>query len=241
MPIVGQRQRRDAARQRAGHAGLHEPRAGRGRPRAARAAVGRLQPRRHALLPADRQAAVRGGRRRRGAPQGPAGRVPTAAAARPVDRPGAGGGLPQGDGDSSPTDRYASCRALAEDVERWMADEPVSAWREPLSRRARRWARRNRTAVTGGGGGAGRRGRRAGGGRWSVQTRAKAEIARALSQRDRGQHGPWPPPTPTWPLEGRRAGAVRPGGGGDQDVPHRRQRGLPAQGGPVQGRCATGS
>ena len=47
-----------------------------------------------------------------------------------------------------PEDRYGSCRALAEDVERWMADEPVSAWREPLSRRARRWARRNRTAVT---------------------------------------------------------------------------------------------
>ena len=29
-----------------------------------------------------------------------------------------------------------------------MADEPVTAWREPFSRRARRWARRNRTAVT---------------------------------------------------------------------------------------------
>ena len=47
-----------------------------------------------------------------------------------------------------PEDRYATCRALADDVERWMADEPVTAWREPLSRRARRWARRNRTAVT---------------------------------------------------------------------------------------------
>jgi serine/threonine-protein kinase len=47
-----------------------------------------------------------------------------------------------------PEDRYAGCRALAEDVERWMADEPVSAWREPLRRRARRWANRNRTAVT---------------------------------------------------------------------------------------------
>ena len=46
-----------------------------------------------------------------------------------------------------PEDRYGSCRALAEDIERWMADEPVSAWREPFSRRARRWARRNRTAV----------------------------------------------------------------------------------------------
>jgi len=46
-----------------------------------------------------------------------------------------------------PEDRYSSPKALAEDVERWMADEPVAAWREPLSRRARRWARRNRTAV----------------------------------------------------------------------------------------------
>jgi serine/threonine-protein kinase len=45
-------------------------------------------------------------------------------------------------------DRYATCRALADDVDRWMADEPVSAWSEPLSRRARRWAWRNRTAVT---------------------------------------------------------------------------------------------
>jgi serine/threonine-protein kinase len=45
-------------------------------------------------------------------------------------------------------DRYGSPRALAEDIERWMADEPVSAWREPLVRRARRWSRRNRTLVT---------------------------------------------------------------------------------------------
>jgi serine/threonine protein kinase/tetratricopeptide (TPR) repeat protein len=47
-----------------------------------------------------------------------------------------------------PEDRYDSTKALAEDIERWMADEPVSAWREPFSRRARRWARRNRTAVS---------------------------------------------------------------------------------------------
>ena len=47
-----------------------------------------------------------------------------------------------------PEDRYPSGRALADDLDRWMADEPVSAWREPWARRARRWARRNRTAVT---------------------------------------------------------------------------------------------
>jgi tetratricopeptide (TPR) repeat protein len=44
-------------------------------------------------------------------------------------------------------DRYGSCKALAEDVEHWMAGEPVTAWREPMSRRVRRWARRHRTPV----------------------------------------------------------------------------------------------
>jgi serine/threonine-protein kinase len=44
-------------------------------------------------------------------------------------------------------DRYATSKVLAEDIERWMADEPISAWHEPFSRRARRWARRNRTAM----------------------------------------------------------------------------------------------
>ena len=47
-----------------------------------------------------------------------------------------------------PEDRYATCRALAEDVERWMADEPVSAWREPWARRARWWVRRHWPLVT---------------------------------------------------------------------------------------------
>ena len=32
---------------------------------------------------------------------------------------------------TNPEDRYASCRALADDVERWTADESVSAWKEP--------------------------------------------------------------------------------------------------------------
>jgi len=46
-----------------------------------------------------------------------------------------------------PEERYSSCRSLAEDIERWMADEPVTAWREPISRRVRRWMQRNRTTV----------------------------------------------------------------------------------------------
>ncbi len=47
-----------------------------------------------------------------------------------------------------PEGRYPSPRALADDVERWLAGEPVSAWREPISTRAQRWVRRHRTLVT---------------------------------------------------------------------------------------------
>ncbi len=47
----------------------------------------------------------------------------------------------------SPEDRYATSRSLGDDIERWIADEPVSAFHEPLIRRMRRWGRRNRTAV----------------------------------------------------------------------------------------------
>jgi serine/threonine-protein kinase len=47
-----------------------------------------------------------------------------------------------------PSDRYQSPRALAEDIEHWLADEPVSAYREPWHDRARRWSRKHRTFVT---------------------------------------------------------------------------------------------
>jgi serine/threonine-protein kinase len=48
-----------------------------------------------------------------------------------------------------PEDRYPSAEALAADVEQWLADEPVSAWREPWTVKARRWVNRHRTLVTG--------------------------------------------------------------------------------------------
>jgi serine/threonine protein kinase len=47
-----------------------------------------------------------------------------------------------------PANRYPTAKALAEDVERWLADEPVSAWREPLTHRASRWGRRHRAIFT---------------------------------------------------------------------------------------------
>jgi tetratricopeptide (TPR) repeat protein len=49
---------------------------------------------------------------------------------------------------AGPTDRYAMALDLAGDVKCWLADESVMAWREPLSMRPRRWARRHRTLVT---------------------------------------------------------------------------------------------
>lgn len=44
-------------------------------------------------------------------------------------------------------DRYASAQDVASEVQRWLGDEPVSAYREPLRLRARRWARRHRSLV----------------------------------------------------------------------------------------------
>jgi serine/threonine protein kinase len=46
-----------------------------------------------------------------------------------------------------PEDRYATASDLAEDVRRWLADQPVSAWREPLFTRVRRWGRRHKVLV----------------------------------------------------------------------------------------------
>jgi serine/threonine-protein kinase len=46
-----------------------------------------------------------------------------------------------------PEGRYASARALADDIEHWLADEPVSAYREPWRVRCGRWVRRHQPAV----------------------------------------------------------------------------------------------
>lgn len=48
-----------------------------------------------------------------------------------------------------PERRYSSPRELADDVERWLADEPVIAYREPLLTRAARWGRKHKTLVAG--------------------------------------------------------------------------------------------
>jgi Flp pilus assembly protein TadD/tRNA A-37 threonylcarbamoyl transferase component Bud32 len=45
------------------------------------------------------------------------------------------------------SERYAAVSELARDLERYLADEPVGAYREPRRESLRRWARRHRTAV----------------------------------------------------------------------------------------------
>ncbi|HZL88225.1 MAG TPA: PQQ-binding-like beta-propeller repeat protein, partial [Pirellulaceae bacterium] len=46
-----------------------------------------------------------------------------------------------------PEDRYASPNDLADELERWLADEPVTAARDNLVAKLARWGRRNRTRV----------------------------------------------------------------------------------------------
>jgi serine/threonine-protein kinase len=47
----------------------------------------------------------------------------------------------------SPADRYSSARALGEEIERWLADQPVLAYPEPFPARALRWVRRRKQWV----------------------------------------------------------------------------------------------
>ncbi len=46
-----------------------------------------------------------------------------------------------------PDDRYASALDLATDVERWLADEPVRTYREPMMVRLGRWGRQHKPVV----------------------------------------------------------------------------------------------
>jgi hypothetical protein len=49
----------------------------------------------------------------------------------------------------APEERYATALDLAAEVDRWLADEPVRAYREPWTTRTRRWLKRHRLPVTG--------------------------------------------------------------------------------------------
>ena len=45
-------------------------------------------------------------------------------------------------------DRYTTAAELAQEVQRYLADEPVQAYAEPWTSRVSRWARRHKTAVS---------------------------------------------------------------------------------------------
>jgi tetratricopeptide (TPR) repeat protein/serine/threonine protein kinase len=47
----------------------------------------------------------------------------------------------------NPAERYATARELADDLERFLRDEPIRARRPTLVQRARKWARRHKTVV----------------------------------------------------------------------------------------------
>jgi len=49
---------------------------------------------------------------------------------------------------TKPEERYSSAQLLADDIERWLADEPIAIYKEPLITRASRWARKNRIKVS---------------------------------------------------------------------------------------------
>lgn len=46
------------------------------------------------------------------------------------------------------TDRYRTAASLANDLELWLADEPVPAYAEPMIQRAARWVKKHRSLVT---------------------------------------------------------------------------------------------
>ena len=48
----------------------------------------------------------------------------------------------------NPDERYATALELAADLEHWLADDAVSAWREPWTSRAKRWMRKHQTLTS---------------------------------------------------------------------------------------------
>ena len=106
------------------HAGSSCAGAGGGPARPAGPGQRRVQSGRDAVLPADGQAALRRARRWRGAAEGAARRLPAAAPDPARDTAGPGSDLPESDG-AAASGSLPDGPALAGDIEKWLADEPV--------------------------------------------------------------------------------------------------------------------
>jgi len=50
--------------------------------------------------------------------------------------------------EKNPADRYGTAQELADDLRRFLTDEPIWARRANLAKRVRKWARRHRTLVS---------------------------------------------------------------------------------------------
>ena len=135
--------------QAVGHAGVHEPGAGR-RPAAtssARPATSTAWGRRSTCLLTGRPPFA-GDDVGEVLAAGPARRLPAAAAGQPAACRGRWRRSAARRWPCSPADRYAvGPRPWPTDVERWLADEPVAAYRDPPAARVARWGRRHRTLV----------------------------------------------------------------------------------------------
>src|SRR5262249_51417564 len=104
-----------------------------------------------------------------------------------------------------PADRFATAGAFAEELRRWLNDEPLTVWPPTWWEKARRWGRRNlvaaRVAVAAAGGlGVGGTGAGVAPYKWILESETRAEVeSRALLdqalQRTRS------------PAQGRRLGA----------------------------------
>ncbi len=141
-----------------------------------------------------------------------------------------------------PAGRYAAAGELAREVERWLGDEPVTAYREPWPMRAGRWVRRHQALVAAltasllvvlvlGGAAAVWLGRE----RARQRAMAESALEQAAGQAGRGDgrvpHGRPPgPEEPLGPQQHRRAagGAGEVGGGGGvvSQGPRRRSHAL---------------
>ena len=144
-PAPGRR-RPDDHRRHAGHAPLHEPRAGAGQAGLPGPSDRHLLAGRDALRAGDTAAGRSTGRTGRRSSARSHRRSRPLRAARPGDSPRAGDDPAQGD-EQGAGSRYATAQELADDLERFLEHKPIRAKRADDLERASKWARRHTHVV----------------------------------------------------------------------------------------------